>query len=79
MDVCKQEVGLTVIDYEYHHPLLKTEYEKLQMARVIVKSKKFMLEHNFADERELDKLIEDLTAEANSPETIVSFMPNMIV
>lgn len=73
------EVGLTAIDYEYHHPLLKTEHEKLQMVRGIVESKKFMLEHNLADERTLDKLIEDLTVEANSPETIVSFMPNMIV
>lgn len=72
-------VGLTVVDYEYHHPLLKTEHEKLQMVRGLLECKKFVLEHNLADERTFDKLVEDLTMKANSPESIVSFMPNMIV
>ncbi len=73
------DAGLDVIDYEYHHSLLKSENEKLQMVRGTLECEKFLLEHQLASKEEIDLLIEKLKQEAKDERMVVSFMPNIII
>ncbi|MGB7977787.1 MAG: methyltransferase domain-containing protein [Chlamydiales bacterium] len=73
------DVGLRILDYEYFHPLLKTEYEKLQMARGTLECEKFLLEHGLSTRETIDLLVQKLKEEAKNEGAIISFMPNIIV
>lgn len=73
------ENGLDVVDYEYNHPLLKTEHEKLQMVRGLFECEKLLLEQKIASKEKIDLMIHKLKEVAKDNRMVVSFMPNMIV
>lgn len=74
-----RNAGLDILDYEYHHPLLKTERERLHMYMMLIESKKYILEHNLASEESFNILAEKLKEEAKKVDTMVSFAPNVII
>lgn len=73
------QVNLQIVDYEYHHPLLKTKDEKLQMARGTIETKEGLLKNQLASEAYIDKMITNLIEVANNKNLVISFLPNMIV
>ncbi|MBP6950845.1 MAG: methyltransferase domain-containing protein [Alphaproteobacteria bacterium] len=74
-----KEAGLSITDYDYHQPLLKTSHEKLQIKRGVVESRQDLLDQAMISEETLDTLIHRLGQLSLDDSLVLSFPANMIV